>query len=101
QVRRDDLEAVLAQFEAAGLGDCTAVIGAVNDDDQITFSFQDEEFLSESRTRWHRVWAETSFRMQALRDNADCAQQEFDALLDSDNPGIHAELSFDVNEDIT
>ncbi len=26
QVRRDDLEGVLTQFEAAGLGDCTAVI---------------------------------------------------------------------------
>ena len=101
QVRRDDLEEVLTQFEAAGLGDCTAVIGSANDDDQITFSFQDEEFLSESRVNWHRIWAETSFRMQALRDNADCAQQEFDALLEIENPGIHAELTFDINEDIT
>ncbi|WP_221800612.1 phosphoribosylformylglycinamidine synthase [Oceanobacter mangrovi] len=101
QIRREDLEEVLAQFEAAGLGDCTAVIGAPNDDDQITFSFQDEEFLSESRVNWQRAWSETSFRMQALRDNAECAQQEFDALLDAEDPGIHAELTFDINEDIT
>ncbi|WP_028294558.1 phosphoribosylformylglycinamidine synthase [Oceanobacter kriegii] len=100
QIRRDDLEEVLAQFEAAGLGDCTAVIGAPNEDDQITFSFQDEEFLSESRVNWQRAWTETSFRMQALRDNAECAQQEFDALLDAEDPGIHAELTFDINEDI-
>ena len=33
--------------------------------------------------------------------NADCARQEFDGLLDAEDPGIHAELSFDVNEDIT
>ncbi|MGB1090859.1 MAG: phosphoribosylformylglycinamidine synthase [Oceanobacter sp.] len=99
QIRRDDLEEVLAQFEAAGLGDCTAVIGAPNEDDQITFSFQDEEFLSESRINWQRAWSETSFRMQALRDNAECAQQEFDALLDAEDPGIHAELTFDINED--
>jgi len=101
QVKRDDLEEVLAQFEAAGLGDCTQVIGTLNDDDQITFSFQDEEFLSESRVTWQRLWAQTSFEMQALRDNADCAKQEFDALLDAEDPGIHAELTFDINEDPT
>ncbi len=99
QVRRDDLEEVLAQFEAAGLGDCTQVIGSINDDDQITFSFQDEEFLSESRVNWQRLWSQTSYEMQALRDNADCAKQEFDALLDADDPGLTAELSFDINED--
>ncbi len=101
QVRRDDLEEVLAQFEAAGLGDCTQVIGSVNEDDQITFSFQDEEFLTESRVNWQRLWAQTSYEMQALRDNADCARQEFDSLLDAEDPGLHAELSFDINEDIT
>jgi phosphoribosylformylglycinamidine synthase len=100
QVQRDDVEEVLAQFEAAGLGDCTQVIGTVNDDDQITFSFQDEEFLSESRVTWQRLWSQTSYEIQALRDNADCAKQEFDALLDAENPGIHAELTFDINEDI-
>ncbi|MCD8523187.1 MAG: phosphoribosylformylglycinamidine synthase [Saccharospirillaceae bacterium] len=101
QVRRDDLEEVLTQFEAAGLGDCTAVIGKPNFDDQITFSFQDEEFLSESRVTWQRLWSQTSYEMQALRDNADCAKQEFDALLDAENPGLHAELTFDINDDIT
>ena len=101
QVRRDDLEEVLAQFEAAGLGDCTQVIGTLNEDDQITFSFQDEEFLSESRVNWQRAWTQTSYEMQALRDNADCAQQEFDTLLDAEDPGLNAELSFDINEDIT
>jgi len=101
QVRRDDLEEVLAQFEAAGLGDCTQVIGTLNEDDQITFSFQDEEFLSESRVNWQRAWSQTSYEMQALRDNAECAKQEFDSLLDAEDPGLNAELSFDINEDIT
>ena len=101
QVKRDDLEEVLAQFEAAGLGDCTAVIGSPNTDGLITFSYQDEEFLSETRVNWQRLWAQTSYEMQALRDNADCAKQEFDGLLDANDPGIHAELTFDINEDIT
>src|SRR5690554_4048544 len=101
QVRREDLEEVFAQFDAAGLADCTAVIGAPNEDGQVTFSFRDEEVLSERRVNWHRTWAETSYKMQALRDNADCAKQEFDNLLDENDPGLHAELTFDINEDIT
>lgn len=100
QIRRNDLEEVLAQFDAAGLADCTAVIGAPNEDGQVIFTFRDEVVLSESRVQWHRTWAQTSYKMQALRDNADCAQQEFDNLLDENDPGLHAELTYDINEDI-
>jgi phosphoribosylformylglycinamidine synthase len=47
-----------------------------------------------------RQWAETSYQIQRLRDNADCAEQEFDVLLEEDNPGLSVKLSFDVNQDI-
>ena len=47
-----------------------------------------------------RHWSETSYRIQRLRDNADCADQEFDAILEEDNPGLSAKLSFDVEQDI-
>ena len=33
--------------------------------------------------------------MQARRDNPDCAQQEYDLLLDQDDPGMTMELAFD------
>jgi phosphoribosylformylglycinamidine synthase len=39
--------------------------------------------------------------MQALRDNEDCAKQEFDNLLDHNDPGLHASLSFDPQENIS
>jgi phosphoribosylformylglycinamidine synthase len=35
-----------------------------------------------------------------LRDNPDCAQQEYDRLLDATDPGITARLTFDPQEDI-
>src|SRR5690554_6964040 len=50
QVRREDLEEVFAQFDAAGLADCTAVIGAPNEDGQVTFSFRDEEVLRDRKS---------------------------------------------------
>ena len=39
--------------------------------------------------------------MQKLRDNPQCAQQEYDRILDAKDPGLHVQLSFDVDEDIS
>jgi len=100
QVKRDDLQTVLTELNAAGLGEITKVIGSVNLDDELRFHFDDEEVYGESRTQLQRWWAETSYQMQALRDNSDCAQQEFDVLLEQDNPGLNAELSFDQNDNV-
>ena len=47
-----------------------------------------------------RWWAETSYRMQALRDNQRCAQQEFDNLLDDHDPGLSVSVPYDIREDI-
>ncbi len=100
QVRREQTEQVLTELNAAGLGDCAKVIGSPNTEKQINICFDDDEVYSESLTQLQRWWAETSYRIQALRDNASCAEQEFDGLLEADNPGLHAELSFDHNEDV-
>ena len=100
QVKREHTEQVLTELSAAGLGDIAAVIGAPNPDDCITLTFDDEDIYSESRVTLQRWWAETSYRVQSLRDNSECAQQEFDALLDAEDPGLNVSLSFDQNDDV-
>ncbi|HKK55847.1 phosphoribosylformylglycinamidine synthase [Marinobacter sp.] len=100
QVRREDTGPVLQQFSAAGLGDHTSVIGTLNDEDQVRFSFAGREIISRQRAALQRLWAETSYRIQSLRDNADCAQEEFDNLQKTDDPGLHAELTFDLGDNI-
>lgn len=100
QVRRDDTSFVLQQFSAAGLGDHTSVVGTLNDKDRVRLTFGGDTVVDESRTELQRLWAETSYRIQSLRDNADCAQEEFDNLLDENDPGLNVELSYDINEDI-
>ena len=100
QVKRNDLQTVLTELNAAGLGEITKVIGSVNPDDEVRIHFDDEEIYAESRIQLQRWWAETSYRMQALRDNSECAQQEFDVLLEKENPGLNVELSFDQNDNV-
>ncbi|RMH99046.1 phosphoribosylformylglycinamidine synthase [Stutzerimonas nitrititolerans] len=100
QVRQDDTEIVLAQFSAAGLGDCVAVIGQPINNGYVSISLGGNEVFSGDRRLLQQQWAETSYRIQRLRDNVECADQEFDALLEEDNPGLSVKLSFDVNQDI-
>ncbi|WP_017937359.1 phosphoribosylformylglycinamidine synthase [Zestomonas thermotolerans] len=100
QVHQDATPEVLAQFSGAGLGDCVAVIGQPFNGADVVISFQGQAVFEGERRLLQRQWSETSYRIQRLRDNAECADQEFDALLDEDNPGLGIKLSFDVNQDI-
>lgn len=100
QVKASDTEFVLAQLSASGLGECSSVVGGLNDslnfdlclDQQVIYSFPVLDLLS--------FWWDTSFRIQSLRDNAECAQQEFETLLDEKNIGLNAKLSFDFSQDV-
>ncbi|XKE44853.1 phosphoribosylformylglycinamidine synthase [Halomonas organivorans] len=99
QVSREHTEEVLAQLAGAGLETC-GVIARPRYDDQVRVTLFEEPLLETTRLLTQRTWAETSYRMQALRDNADCAKSEFDGLLDGRDPGLSAQPSFDVDEDI-
>ena len=100
QVRQGDTEVVLAQFSAAGLADCVSVIGQPVNNGHVAIKFDGADVFAGDRRLLQRQWSETSYRIQRLRDNADCADQEFDALLEEDNPGLSVTLGFDVNENI-
>ena len=100
QVREGQLGIVMGRLQAAGLGQALRVIGKPRDDRRIVISRQGEEWYGESRAELQKIWAETSYRMQALRDNPDCALAQFQSVLDDDDTGLHSRLSFDAKDDI-
>ncbi len=53
-----------------------------------------------SRLDLHRRWSEVSYRIQEMRDNPDCAREEYSRLADAADPGLHARLSYDPSEDV-
>jgi phosphoribosylformylglycinamidine synthase len=65
----------------------------------INITRNNENVLQVSREELQQVWSETSYRLQALRDNPECAIQEYDAIA-SEDAGLNTHLSFDLNEDI-
>ncbi|MCL4104055.1 UNVERIFIED_CONTAM: hypothetical protein GTU68_034917 [Idotea baltica] len=99
QVDNSRLQAILASAAALGLGDCTHVIGYATSSDRVRILNGDDVLLDDTRARLQQLWARTSFEIQALRDNPECAKEEFERI-DSVSPGLSAKLSFDPGEDI-
>ena len=75
-------------------------IGEVVEADEIRISCGDRVLFSESRSALHRLWSETTWQMQTLRDNPESAQQEYDRILDIEDPGLAPALTFDPTEDV-
>ena len=100
QIRESDVDAIHAVLAEHGILDCCTDIGRINNEDTLRFSRDGVVVLENSRTYFRTLWAQTTFRMQSLRDNPECAQQEHDVKYDTEDPGLNAELSFDINEDI-
>ena len=55
----------------------------------------DDACSASTRVALHRAWSETTWQMQSLRDNPDSARQEYDRILDDDDPGLSPVLTFD------
>jgi phosphoribosylformylglycinamidine synthase len=56
--------------------------------------------LDEDWSELRRAWSETSWRLRRLRDAPDCADEEFAAQLDPQDPGLRVVLPFDPAEDV-
>ncbi|MDP2640600.1 MAG: phosphoribosylformylglycinamidine synthase, partial [Betaproteobacteria bacterium] len=98
QVRAEDRDAVLARLVAEGLQAQT--IGSPNERDEIRLMRGATPVFAQRRIDLQRAWSETTWRMQALRDHPRCAREEYDRILDVNDPGLHAKLGFDPGEDV-
>jgi phosphoribosylformylglycinamidine synthase len=100
QVRQEHTAGVLDAFAGRGLGGLCHVVGQVNAGDMLHVTFAEQEIFRDSRVNLYRAWSETTYQMQKLRDHPICAQQEYDRLLNLDDPGLHAHLTFEPAADI-
>jgi phosphoribosylformylglycinamidine synthase len=99
QVLHTETDDVLKQLHDAGLGKHSHVIGYLNTEDRIEFLRNGEAVLEGSRIEFQQAWSETTRAMQALRDNPECAEEEFARIAQTD-PGMQPVLSFDPDEDV-
>jgi len=100
QVRHSESDAALKAFADAELGHHTRVIGTLAEDDRLHFLRGGRAVLAAPRSELQRAWSETGYRMQALRDNPDCAEEAYARIGDARDPGVVPRLSFDPAENI-
>jgi len=97
QVRADDRVRVMKRLADARLH--ALVVGSPNTRDEIRLVRNARPVVVAGRADFQRAWSEVTFRLQQLRDHPECAQEEFDRILDRGDPGLSVALSFDVRAD--
>ncbi|MCS0591432.1 phosphoribosylformylglycinamidine synthase [Massilia norwichensis] len=100
QVRHEQRSEVMNVLRSFELGACSHIIGKVNDRGVIEFTRDTKVIYNKRRSELHRLWSETSWRIARLRDNPACVDQEYDRLLDEQDPGFSPKLVHDTNVNI-
>ena len=99
QIMADDeprFAEILAKY---GLSKSALYLGAPTSDMRVQMKIGDVEF-DESWVDLRRAWSETSWCMRRLRDDPQCADEEFEAQTNPADPGLAVDLGFDPEEDI-
>lgn len=76
------------------LGDVFYSIGKVNGRNKITIFNSGEALVDRKRSDLEKIWAETSYQIQKIRDNEESASQEFAAIEDDTDPGISPVVTY-------
>ncbi|MDA5536485.1 phosphoribosylformylglycinamidine synthase [Yersinia mollaretii] len=100
QVRAEQRAAVEQVLVDHGLANCVHYLGRAVEGDTFAIRRGTEVIYHEKRSTLRLWWAETTWQMQRLRDNPDCADQEHQAKQDERDPGLNVKLTFDPAEDI-
>ncbi|MCK8563922.1 phosphoribosylformylglycinamidine synthase [Yersinia ruckeri] len=100
QIRAEQRAAVEQLFAEQGLADCVHYLGQATAGDDFVIRRGSEKVYREKRSTLRLWWAETTWQMQRLRDNPDCADQEHQAKQDEQDPGLKVKLTFDPQMDI-
>ena len=94
QIRRNDFEGVRAQFATEGLSEALFALGGLRSDDRIVIRDGVRSLVDAPRSELRRDWSETTWRMQRLRDDPECADEEHAARCDPADPGLSADFAF-------
>ena len=100
QTRQAQRDEILDCARFLAMADCLHRLGQPAADGSIRIVRQGEVLFSRSRIQCHQIWSQTSWHIQRIRDNPQCADQEYQRLQDDTDPGLFCNLSFSCDENI-
>ena len=92
QVPAHELESVYSILGHHGLDVLSHDIGKPSPDPAIRIRMGEQLLLDTTRSHLRSLWSETTSRMQALRDDPTCAQEEQALRIDTEDPGLSVHL---------
>ncbi len=101
QVRQSDLDRVYLALREHGFKACTTRIGTLNTDFALRIRRAGQELYRETLPALRAIWSDPTRRIAALRDNPQCAEQEYQLKLDAKNPGIRPVTTFNVGPTVS
>ena len=96
QIEEGKLAAAEAILHEAGLSSCTHAIGSPSPKNEIRIEHKGERLFHRSRVEARKLWSETTWQMQRLRDDPECADEEQALRIDPEDPGLSAHTPFDL-----
>ena len=99
QLMAGDEDAFLEVLARHGLNAAALYLGAPVSELRVQIRVGEAQF-DEPWVDLRRAWSETSWRLRRLRDDPQCADEEFAAQAAEAEPGLSVELSFDSEEDV-
>jgi phosphoribosylformylglycinamidine synthase len=100
QIRVSERSRVMDILREGGLSGVTHGIGSPNDRDEIRVWHNAKVVFSEPRADLMKAWYGVSHHIASLRDDADCAREEYALLDDADDGGLFSALTFEAQEDV-
>ena len=95
QIEDRKLQNIVGSIEAE-LGQSVYVIGKPTIKQVITIRSDNKITFQDTRANLQSWWSETSYRIQSLRDNPKSSKEEFENILNDNDPGINPQINFDV-----
>ena len=98
QVRVDDLKKVRAVLRDEGVDDLLLDIGRPEKGQSLNLIVNDREIQEFDLSSLLKDWSQTSYSIQRLRDNPECAEEEYTSLDQWNRRVVEPRLTFDPNE---
>lgn len=95
QVKEADQPSVMSQLKSLPK-DGVYTIGHTTEKQQLVFTEGGKVVYKNSRATLEKLWADTSYQIQKLRDNPKSADEELATILDDNDPGLSAKAPFNI-----
>lgn len=101
QIRKSALPIVLDAFnQHSSLTNHVHVLGQVTKEKLLRIKLNNGEVINSPLESLQRQWSATTMQMQSLRDNPECASQEYEHVCDLEDPGLSFRINFNTDKSI-